>query len=197
MAYLSILQKPKDSVVFVDTSALLAILDVRSKSKKKRDVGEAYRKLFREFLPSWEIIGVINPLVLYEMMNAIQSMTLKECSGVPYDDVREIKREMTKRPEYYRPHWEKAHLKATQWFELIVDILKQAENILCHEFPGDDVDYSMSRDVLQMLSNIPPDGPNPADIFHYQFMQQQNMKTVIAHDKHFGMIKGIVLHTFM
>lgn len=193
---LSLLQKPKYDYVFIDTSALIAALNLKTRKKEDPAIAESYRKLFSELFPAWKLIGIINPMVLYETINVLQSICLTEHVNIPLKDVQRIKYEMAKRKKFYRPQWEKAHEEATNLFEKVIIFLEEAENIICHDMPGDDAHYSDCKKILPELKSFGPDAPTPADQFHVHFMRKNGLSCIIAQDKHFDSIPGIVLHTY-
>ena len=190
----SLLQKPKEAVVFIDTSALLSILGINSKHDPK--CAETYQKLFSELLPKWEIIGIISPLVILETINALQTICLVEHCDMPIKDVQRIKTEMAKNKKLYDSKWKKAHSEAIKYFQLIIELIEKAENIICEDYPGDDAHFTECKQFLPALNNAGPEAPSPADLFHLHFMKKNNCKSIIAQDKHFASVPNIDLYTF-
>lgn len=190
---LPLCKRPNADFVFIDSSAIIYLLATAPANAMEREKAEAYSHFFSKLLPMWEILGYVNPLVMVEVANKIDSLSLKGL--VPQlGNPKEIREEITKHPALYSEQIAAYHTRSEAMLDEILGVLAGAECILCESFPDDDIFYTRTRDAFQSLRSPVTQGISPADAFHYEFMKHNGLTVAISGDAHFERLPGVTVH---
>lgn len=192
----SLFTRPTEDYVFIDTSALLHVFD-RFSSTSMGDKGQAYSKFILELMPQWGVVGVINPLVVCELVSQLQTKALRNV--LPQKNREGIRAKLlalAEKYKFYTPPWQQAHGEMLQIIMGAVDILDKAECIICEAFPGECPRFERSKAIVSRVMNAGPKSPNIPDLFHMEFMKEHGIVTAISDDGHFQNIEGLQVHRY-
>lgn len=146
-------------------------------------------------------VAYINPLVSLETVEYIDNVVLrgnlsKNKKGRRAMSIKEVRRFLvSKRYTTCKDNWTRINKERKKMTDIIRDLLEKSDNILCPEFPKDKSGFDLLEQVADDIKRFSYEDISPADVFHYHFMRDRDIRVAITADRDFTLFPIAAVHS--